>query len=181
MLTTRQRAAFEFPFLDLIGDGTPYRLQDTALLTSSNQMAISGAQGLGLTIYPAEFDPPCDAYRADGNGGMTFSATATQGGKYINVATKPSTTVPYPFDFISNITNQVVFANTTYCDHYQLIYNTSLTTGQFAPVPVEGSVTGLLEPFTEAQTWTGVYGWNYAGAFLEPPLPEACPPKVSST
>jgi hypothetical protein len=183
LLLFLQRAAFEFPFLDLIGDGTPYRLQDTALLTASNQIAITGAEGLGLKIYPAEFDPPRDAYRSDGNGDIFLSATASQGDKQIAISTKPicRSKTPYPFDFIANITNQVVFANVTYCDHYQLLFNTSLTTGQFAPVPVKGTVTGLLEPFKETQTWSGVYGWNYASAFLEPPTPEACPPRASSS
>ncbi|KAI1848672.1 hypothetical protein JX265_005701 [Neoarthrinium moseri] len=179
------RAAFEFPFLDLSGDGhTPYRLQDTVLMTASNQGAISGAAGYGIKVYPADLDPPNDGYRSDGNGGNYFSATSVEQvdgvSKFLTVASTPcAREPPYPIEFIKNITNQVVFANSSVCDNYQLLFNTSLTAPPFEPQPVTGTVTGLLEPFTTPQTWTGVFGWNYATAFLEPIAPQACP-KASS-
>lgn len=173
--------------MDLSGDGaTPYRLQDNILLTASNQMAIQGSQGYGINVHPATFDPPLDAYRPDGQGGTYFSAKSGQNesdaSRFITVTTQRTKsdrmTNPYPFEFIKSITNQVTFANATYCDHYQLLYNTSLTAAPNEPVPVVGTVTALLEPFTETQTWDDVYGWNYAAAFLEPILPEACPSRT---
>ncbi|KAH8664386.1 hypothetical protein BX600DRAFT_436934 [Xylariales sp. PMI_506] len=179
------RASFEFPFLDITGDGyTSYRLQNTAMITSTNEGAISGAAGLGLNIYPAEFSPSCNAYAPRPGGG--WSASADTGGsndtlrRFMHIDTLPCPeTVPYPFEFIKNITNQVTFANTTYCDHYQLLYNTSLTAAPNEPIPVFGDINAKLEPFTEARQFSGVYGWQYAAAFLEPPLPEACPPTAS--
>ncbi|ETS86058.1 hypothetical protein PFICI_04083 [Pestalotiopsis fici W106-1] len=178
------RAAFEFPFLDLSGDGaTPFRLQKTILITASNQIAIEGAQGYDITAYPANFDPPNDAYRSDGDSGTYFSANGVRNGsdiaRYMTIATQSTTggytANPYPFDFIKNITNQVTFAASSLCDDYQLLYNTSLTAAPFEPKPVIGTVTALLEPFDAPQSWTGVYGWQYAAAFLEPVAPAACP------
>ncbi|KAF3008297.1 hypothetical protein E8E14_005078 [Neopestalotiopsis sp. 37M] len=178
------RVAFEFPFLDLSGDGaTPFRLQKTILLTASNQLAIDGASGYDVTVHPATFDPPNDAYRSDGDSGTYISASGVRNGsdiaRYMTIATKPTAegckSGPWPFDFIKNITNQVTFATPSLCDDYQLLYNTSLTAAPFEPKPVVGTVTALLEPFDEPQVWTEVHGWQYAAAFLEPVTPAACP------
>ncbi|KAH6658426.1 hypothetical protein BKA67DRAFT_533579 [Truncatella angustata] len=176
------RASFEFPFIDLSGDGaTPYRLQNNVLITASNQVAVDGARGLGLNVFPAEFDPTNDAYRSDGLGGTYFSAASAQDGsatRFLTMSTQPPagyTASPYPFEFIESITNQVTFANSTVCDHYQLLYNTSLTAAPYQPVSVTGSVSAFLEPFATPQTWTGLHGWQYAAAFVEPLVPAICP------
>ncbi|KAI0123275.1 hypothetical protein BJ170DRAFT_599242 [Xylariales sp. AK1849] len=175
------RAAYEFPFLDITGDGyTSYRLQKTVLMTASNTAAITGSEAMGIKAYPAEFDPPCDAYKLGPGGETCFNAGTApqpdQQSKFMGFVTVPSPqTVPYPFEFIQNITNQVTFANTTYCDHYELHFNTSLSAAPYAPVPVVGTVSANLEPFTEPTTWNEVYGWQYAAAFTEPPTPQACP------
>jgi hypothetical protein len=178
-LSPFQRAAFEFPFVDLSGDGaTPYRLQNNILLTASNQAAIQGARGYGINVYPADLDPSCDAYRSDGPGRTYFGARGTDAARYVTIATESTAACnkanPYPFDFVRNITNQVTFGNSSVCDEYQLLYNTSLTRAPYEPVPVVGTVTALLEPFQEPQGWTEVFGWQYAAAFLEPPIPAAC-------
>ncbi|KAK6214569.1 hypothetical protein LQW54_004290 [Pestalotiopsis sp. IQ-011] len=179
------RAAFEFPFLDLSGDGaTPFRLQNTILLTASNLAAIEGSRGYNIVVYPATFDPPNDAYRSDGRGsGTYFSAHEVRNGsdpaRYVTIKTQPKgagyVSNPYPFDFIKNITNQVTFATSSLCDKYQLLYNTSLTAPPFEPVPVVGTVEAMLEPFDAPQIWTNVFGWQYAAAFLEPITPSICP------
>lgn len=178
-LTFYKRASFEFPFLDILGDGyTSYRMQKTALITASNEGAVTGAAGYGVNVYPAVFDPPCDAYKSLGHGGSSFRAATTPNStehKFLEFESHSCPQdIPYPFDFIKNITNQVTFANTTICDHYQLLFNTSLTTGPFEPRPVVATVTARLEPFNETQTWAGVYGWQYAAAFLEPPVSQSC-------
>ncbi|KAK9425933.1 hypothetical protein SUNI508_12734 [Seiridium unicorne] len=167
------RAAFEFPFVDLSGDGvTPYRLQNNILLTASNKAAIQGARGYGINVYPADFDPPCDAYRSDGLGGTYFSATGVRNAgdtidRFVTVSTRPISSYqkanPYPFEFIQSITNQVTFGNSSLCDHYQQLYNTSLTAAPYEPVAVVGTVSALLEPFNTSQTWTEAVASTFPG------------------
>lgn len=36
--------------------------QDNILLTSTNAVAIAGTMVYGISVTPASFDPPCDAY-----------------------------------------------------------------------------------------------------------------------
>ncbi|KAK9789091.1 hypothetical protein SCARD494_09290 [Seiridium cardinale] len=167
------RAAFEFPFVDLSGDGvTPYRLQNNILLTASNKAAIQGARGYGINVHPADFDPPCDAYRSDGLGGTYFSATGVRNAgdtidRFITVSTRPISSYqkanPYPFEFIQSITNQVTFGNSSLCDHYQQLYNTSLTAAPYEPVAVVGTVSALLEPFNTSQTWAETVASTFPG------------------
>lgn len=135
-------------------------------------------------MYPADFDPPCDAYRSDGLGGTYFGAKSVQDDndatkRFITISTQPAksyqTAHTYPIEFIRNITNQVTFGDASVCDNYQQLFNTSLTAAPFEPVRVIGTVSALLEPFETPQTWTGVHGWQYAAAFLEPIVMSACP------
>ncbi|KAI0157910.1 hypothetical protein GGR52DRAFT_180664 [Hypoxylon sp. FL1284] len=172
------RASLEFPFIDIFDDGhSSFRWASTFLITSSNQAAITGAQSYGITVYPASFDPPCDAYVGTPSGatqahGQSDDATL---GRFLTLEATPSgADVPYPLDFIKNVTNQPVFANPLQCDDYLRLYNTSLTTGATAPVPVVASVRVNLEPFTTEQSWDGVYGWRMATPFLEPLGPSVC-------
>ncbi|KAI0009064.1 hypothetical protein F4779DRAFT_618042 [Xylariaceae sp. FL0662B] len=175
------RASFEFPFVDTFGDGqASFRWAGTSMISAHNQHAIEGASSYyGMQIHPAVFDPPCNAYRATPDG-STFvhskgtSANGTQS-KFMTLETRPSwDEIPYPLEFLENITNQPVFARTQACDYYTRLFNTSLTTGENAPVPVKGDVEANLEPFRTANSWMGVYGWRIATPFLEPPVPEEC-------
>ncbi|KAK7966311.1 uncharacterized protein PG986_000588 [Apiospora aurea] len=141
--------------------------------------AIDGSRGLGLQIWPAKFDPPCDPYKRLPDGSLylhsELSDPAVYDARYVTVQTQPSPTlVPFPLTFIRNVTNQPTFANTSLCDNYIRLYNTSNSAAPHAPQPVVGNVTALLEPLASNQTWTGVFGWNYATAFIEPPVPANC-------
>lgn len=172
------RASLEFPFIDIFGDGhSSFRWAGTFLITASNELAIEGAESYGITVHPATFDPPCDAYihTLDGTMYAHSQSNDTAASKFLTIDTEPSVwNVPYPLDFIMNVTNQPVFANPQLCDYYLRLYNTSLTTGETAPVPVVGNVRTNLEPFTTPQSWDGVYGWRLATPFLEPLGPSVC-------
>ncbi|ORY72078.1 uncharacterized protein BCR38DRAFT_330460 [Pseudomassariella vexata] len=173
------RASLEFPFLDILGDHySTFRWAGTIMITNTNLIAIRGSMNYGIKVYPTAFDPPCDAYRTLENGTARFWAHSSNGtvseNKYMLVETQKCPYAPYPMDFIRNITNQPVFANTMSCDNYIRLYNTSLTSSPHEPVSVKGTVTANLEPFTTPQTWKNVYGWQFATAFLEPPLPLTC-------
>ncbi|KAI1772955.1 hypothetical protein F4818DRAFT_443840 [Hypoxylon cercidicola] len=172
------RASFEFPFIDILGDGhSSFRWTGTFLITDSNELAISGAESYGMTVHPAIFDPLCDAFVPTSDGAMYAHSQSndTTGSRFMTLQTEPSgSVVPYPLDFMMNVTNQPVFANDQMCDYYLRLFNTSLTTGETAPVPVVGSVRANLEPFAAPQSWDGVYGWRLATPFLEPLGPSAC-------
>ncbi|KAI1078625.1 hypothetical protein F5B20DRAFT_581980 [Whalleya microplaca] len=180
------RASFEFPFIDIFGDGrTSFRWAGTSMISAHNKDAIQGAESYyGIHVHPAAFDPPCNAYKSQPDGSTyVHSEAANPEGKRSKFMTLETTSspeeVPYPLDFLQNITNQPVFANMQACDYYRRLFNTSLTTGENAPVPVKGNVVADLEPFGTAQSWNGVYGWRLTTPFLEAPVPEECSPVVA--
>ncbi|KAI1370415.1 hypothetical protein F4677DRAFT_457892 [Hypoxylon crocopeplum] len=174
------RASLEFPFLDIFGNGySSFRWVGTSMISASNPLAIEASQGYGMAIHPAVFDPLCDAYSALPSGATyarSWSANGTRGAFMAIEALPSPRTVPYPLDFFRNITNQPVFSNTQVCDHYLRLFNTSLTTGATAPVPVVGKVSTNLEPLARSHSWDAVYGWRLATPFLEPPTPSDCYP-----
>ncbi|KAI1799483.1 hypothetical protein F4811DRAFT_96490 [Daldinia bambusicola] len=174
------RASLEFPFLDIFGGGhTPFRWAATFMISAENEVAIEGAENYGADVYPSMFDPHCDAYEMLPSGttyarSWSNSNEAQGGTKFMTIETVPSPgNVPYPMDFIENITNQPVFANTRTCDYYTRLFNTALSR---SAEPVVGSVSVNLEPFSQPQNWSGVYGWRLATPFLEPPVLSECKP-----
>ena len=71
-------------------------------------------------------------------------------------------------DRFKNITNQPLFGDgLPLCDNYITLFNTSVTEGRYAPVPMEGTVS-VRPPFYPAETtFEGVYGYRMANAFIE--------------
>jgi hypothetical protein len=67
-----------------------------------------------------------------------------------------------------NITNQPLFGDgLPLCDNYITLFNTSVTEGRYAPVPVRGVVSAR-PPFYPAETtFEGAYGYRMANAFIE--------------
>ena len=67
-----------------------------------------------------------------------------------------------------NVTNQPVFGDgLPLCDNYITLYNTSVTEGQYRPVPAKGAVS-LRPPFYPSEhAFEGVYGYRMANAFIE--------------
>ncbi|KAK8040777.1 hypothetical protein PG994_013784 [Apiospora phragmitis] len=174
------RSALEFPFLDILGNGySNFRWAATMMITSTALAAITGSEGLGLAIYPSAFEPACDPYTPlpDGSTYMHSESITPSGAdaKFMTVQTQASPeVVPYPLTFIRNVTNQPAFANTSACDNYIRLYNTTNSAAPHEPQPVAGTVVTNMDPLASNQTWTGVYGWNYATAFIEPPVPGNC-------
>ncbi|KAI0849114.1 hypothetical protein F5Y00DRAFT_269748 [Daldinia vernicosa] len=171
------RASLEFPFLDIFGGGfTPFRWAATFMISAENQLAIGGAESYGADVHPSTFDPPCDAYK-NLPGGTTYAHSRSNNRTrdvYMTIESSQSWgNVPYPLDFIKNITNQPVFANTRACDYYTRLFNTTLSN---SAEPVVGSVSVNMEPFKEPKVWSGVYGWRLATPFLEPPAFSECKP-----
>ncbi|KAI1453276.1 hypothetical protein F4805DRAFT_381180 [Annulohypoxylon moriforme] len=167
------RTSLEFPFVDIFGDGhSSFRWASTFLISSSNPLAIQGAEGYGVTVHPSTFDPPCDAYTALPSGATYAHSQAPGSGKFMTILAKPSPNhAPYPLSFIRSVTNQPVFADTRLCDYFVRMFDTPLTS---AATPVVADVSVDLDPFRGPRSWHGVYGWRMATPFLEPVLPEVC-------
>ncbi|KAF2802523.1 uncharacterized protein BDZ99DRAFT_551387 [Mytilinidion resinicola] len=170
------RAGIEFPFLDLLGDGfTSFRWASELLMTASNAVAISGTVAYGTLVHPATFEPTCDAYapapEREGAGATTFGAASVlPGAAGIKSLFKPlgdGTESPYSEAFWRNVTNQPSFANGLTCDEMVRYFNTSVSTGENAPVPVRGRVEAKLQTFKGGKVWKGVYGIRLDTSFVE--------------
>ncbi|PFH56911.1 hypothetical protein XA68_15778 [Ophiocordyceps unilateralis] len=179
-LSDFSRAVLEFPFVDRLHDGySTFRWAATMLITEGSD-AIKGSEAYGIKVYPAKFDPGCDAYQQDSKGFTTFKATTSdhsRDGRFMSLSTLPDYNyTPYPLDFIRNISNQPTFARSDKCDNFIRLFNTSLTETPHEPVPVRGDVTTKLEPLWSSaeHSWYDVYGWRFSTAFIEPPLPVSC-------
>ncbi|KAJ4309850.1 hypothetical protein N0V84_011278 [Fusarium piperis] len=163
------RAGFEFPFLDILGDGSSsFRWVPEQLISATNLVAIQGSQAYGTEVHPSAFNPPCDAYAMYPDGRTYFNGTS--GDKFMSLqmkrinANEPS---PYHISLFENITNQPSFANGSTCDQQIRLFNTSLTQAPFHPVPVRGNVKSNLGPFGYGMIFSNVAGFQVGTAFIE--------------
>jgi hypothetical protein len=66
------------------------------------------------------------------------------------------------------VTNQPSFGNGSSCDNMIRFFNTSITTGNNAPVPIKGHVKlASADVLPEPTTFRGVYGFKADTAFIE--------------
>jgi hypothetical protein len=66
-----------------------------------------------------------------------------------------------------NITNQPSFGSgLAVCDNYITLYNSTVTQGEFSPVPVEGSIK-VVPPFYPTEATLKAYGFRMDNAFVE--------------
>uniref|UniRef100_L2FYP7 Uncharacterized protein n=1 Tax=Colletotrichum fructicola (strain Nara gc5) TaxID=1213859 RepID=L2FYP7_COLFN len=146
------KAGYEFPFLDLLGDGTSnFRWAPEQLISETNPAAVTGSQAYGTTVHAATFAPDCNAYSALStcSGSTYFNGSSAAGDKRISLTMRRAAEqqpIPYTLSMFDSIINQPIFANGTACDQQIRLFNTSLSQGAFAPVPVRGSVA---TPFIE--------------------------------
>lgn len=167
-----QRVGFEFPFLDLLGDGySSFRWAPAQLISATNDIALDGSRAYGTLVSAAEYEPPCDAYRSLANGAAYFKGSSLTSSDFVEMEMTPlasPTLNPYPLELFRNITNQPAFANATSCSNMIRLFNTTLSAGQYAPVPVRGIVKARAFPFQAAEKeWTDVYGVQVATPFIE--------------
>ncbi|TDZ40098.1 hypothetical protein C8035_v004863 [Colletotrichum spinosum] len=163
------RAGFEFPFLDLLGDGaSSFRWAPEQLISASNPVAIGGSQAYGTTVHAASFGPDCNAYEASPQGGTSFNGSA--GTKHISLEMRRAPAdqpIPYSLAMFDSIVNQPIFANGSTCDQQIRFFNTSLTQGVFEPVPVRGTIKADLGPFSTDTSFSDVAGFQAATPFIE--------------
>jgi hypothetical protein len=133
-------------------------------------MAIHGAEEYGTKVYPAAFDPPCNPYEslAD-NEGTYFNAKSVSGEEMMETVFQIANRgiESFPVDFFVNATNQPSFADGTICDEYVRFFNTSLSRGEHAPVPVIGKIKTKTNLFQGEHIWESAVGMRIDTAFLE--------------
>lgn len=173
-----QRAGYEFPFVDRLGDNhTSFRWVPHQIITASNADAVDGSRAYGTVVSPSdEFDPPCDAYRWQGRYGGTTNFKA-YGSNHTSMALSFyrswGNPPALPLDLFRNMTNQPSFANGTACDNQIRLFDTAYFFGtanaNLAARPVKGSVhSANFAPLNGVQSFgTGVYGWQLATPFIE--------------
>ncbi|KAI9146782.1 hypothetical protein HJFPF1_13350 [Paramyrothecium foliicola] len=131
------RAGFEFPFLDILGDGSSsFRWAPEQMISADNLAAIEGSRAYGTKVHPSFFNPPCDAYNSL-PGGETY-LNGSSSNKFISLTMQRANaneTFPYHISLFNNITNQPSFGNGSSCDQQIRLFNTSLTQCPFQPVP----------------------------------------------
>lgn len=157
--------------MDLLGDGySSFQWTPSQFLTEGS-VSIPSAQSFGQIVYPAVFDPPCDAYRALPHGGTYVAARGTNESVFMELEFRrmdSGTGSVYPIQFWKNVTNQpMFFTNASLCDGLVRLWNTPVTEGRFAPVPVKGTIRANappMEPLYQAQE---VYGLQVDTAFVE--------------
>jgi hypothetical protein len=70
------------------------------------------------------------------------------------------------FSFI-NITNQPSFGSGLgVCDNYITLYNSSVTQGAYAPVPVKGTIK-VVPPYYASEATLEAFGYRMDNAFIE--------------
>lgn len=167
-----QRIGWSFPFVDLLGDGySAFTWAPAQMISSDVEIAITGSRDYGTTVFPSSFQPGCNAYGRLPNGTTTFSGNATDGsGVHATLQFSPldpGTANPFPIAAYQNMTNQPIFGNGTTCDQQVRLFNSTINQGQFAPVPVRGSIVSNLAPFDYSAGVNGVFGLLVDTPFVE--------------
>lgn len=160
------RAGIEFPFLDLLGDGTSFKWAPSMLMTAGHDIALKGAQDYGTNTFPAAFEPQCDAYRGvEGMPGATaFNARSEDGAAFVDTLLETTQQEVPGLEFFRNVTNQPTFADGKTCDNMIRLFNTSVTTSIES---VKGSVRAKIPPFKDEKVWDGAEGIRLDSAFIE--------------
>ena len=168
-----------FPFIDLLGDGySSFRYTGFVYLPADNAIVIGAAAAYGITALPAFFDPPDAPYKAMNHGRQisfavyTSNITLTHPEPYRPVARTLfkdfGSIAPVPLAFYRNVTNQPIFGNnTSVCDNMISFWNTTTSTGAYAPRGVVGDVLVSPPLVPERHVFRGVRGIRAERAFLE--------------
>jgi hypothetical protein len=170
VLISVQRASIEFPFVRYYGDeDTPFRYNPDMFMTSTNEMGIKGSSEYGGDVYPAEFEPACDAYAHAGDGRTTYNTRA--GSAFLDStwqSTKHMKLSPSLMHFIKHATNQPLFGLNGMCNHQWRMFNTVVSVKEHAPRPVQGAVRAYIPSVSETQMlWTEAAGVQVSSAFVE--------------
>jgi hypothetical protein len=156
--------------LDLLGDNsTSFKWAPSLLMTSGHEIALKGAMDYGTHVFPAVFDPPCDAYRSQ-HGAKDTTVFNAKSNSEAHVQTQFSLAgndVSFPMALFKNVTNQPTFADGKSCDNMIRLFDTSVTVAPNGIESVRGFVKARIPPFTSEMEWSDVYGLRMDTAFIE--------------
>lgn len=150
-------------------EDTPFRYNPDMFMTSTNEMGIKGSSEYGGEVYPAEFEPVCNAYDHAGHGRTTYSARA--GKAFLEStwqASRQAQPSPSLMHFIKHTTNQPLFGVNGMCNHQLRMFNTVLSVGEHAPRSVNGAVRANIPSVSETEMmWSEAMGVQISSAFIE--------------
>ncbi|OJD29550.1 isoflavone reductase family protein [Diplodia corticola] len=188
------RISIEYPFISIPGTNrsTSFRLAPIQAISATNPIAIAGSAAYGTHVFPATFDPPCDAYAPSGLDTPTTTTTTTHlnanhvlkdlspGPLFTTEFTTPGAAggeSPYPLSFFVNVTNQPSFADPAKgCDRQVRLFDTAVTLPPWEPVAVRGDVWASEDVFKgdvvkgdggSGRKWEGAWGFRLDTAFIE--------------
>ncbi|KAF2494729.1 hypothetical protein BU16DRAFT_511291 [Lophium mytilinum] len=169
-------ASIEFPFVDLLGDNsTSFRWVPEILktITASKIPAITEAREFGTDIHDAVFEPNCEAYHREPDSDYTTTFGRSVDLRVVGHMSadvysrfKPLGSGPYHMRFWKNVTNQPSSANGRRCDEMVRLFNTSVSTGHYQPVEVNGQVNARLKTFKGEKVWEDVWGIRTDPSFV---------------
>ncbi|KIW06866.1 uncharacterized protein PV09_02542 [Verruconis gallopava] len=164
------RASIEFPFVRYYKDAnTPFRYNPDMFMTSTNQMGINASREYGGEVYPAEFEPACDAYAHAEDGITSYKARARDA--YLDTTWQHMADSSPPsslMTFIMHTTNQPLFGVDGMCNLQKRMFGTSLSTGAHAPRSVVGAVRANIPSVSKSDMmWSDVAGVQVNTAFIE--------------
>jgi hypothetical protein len=141
-------------------------------MTSTNEIGINGARDYGTEVYPATFEPACDAYSsapAPADRGTTYynAEAGVNSVKTVFKATKKTEQMSLPMSFFKTVVNLPSFANGSMCNHQIRMFNTSLSTAPYEHREVSGTVHLRLPMFDQEMEWKDVVGVQVDTAFIE--------------
>ncbi|KAF2442222.1 hypothetical protein P171DRAFT_63901 [Karstenula rhodostoma CBS 690.94] len=168
------RVALKLPFVDRLNDGSSaFKYTPPQLISATNLVALLGSVIYGDTIA-GTFDPPCDAYASSGPSETYMRAYTVVDSLLPNpkpvadLSFRTAASIPYTLEVFVNVLNQPIFGDgVPLCDNYITLLNTTVTTGQYAPVPVEGTLAVRPPLYPSEETFGHVYGYRMANAFVE--------------
>lgn len=145
-------------------------------LTSTNEVGINGSRAYGGEVYPATFEPACDAYApitSSKDGSTTYSTNAASASlKAIFTLVNAQKQAQLPALFFKKVVNQPVFGDGKSCNSQLRIFNTSLSTGAYAPKAISANIRVTMPTiFTQAPRgemfWDEAAGMQVDTPFIE--------------
>lgn len=132
-------------------------------------MGIKGSSEYGGEVYPAAFEPACDAYAHADNGRTSYKTRASDAflestWQHMKHA-KPSASIMH---FIKHTTSQPLFGVGGMCNHQLRMFDTALSVGEHAPRPVKGAVRSNIPSVSETEMmWSEAMGVQVSSVFVE--------------
>jgi hypothetical protein len=146
-------------------------------LTSTNALGINASREYGGEVYPATFEPSCDAYapiptiKDEHPEGSTYFHASAADASLEAIFSPMQTKTPFPGLFFRKVVNQPVFGDGKFCNAQLRMFDTSLSTNAYVPRPISASVRVSMPIFTQApggeMYWDNAVGMQVDTPFIE--------------